>query len=206
MNNRRIQGILLKTRRVTRPMTRTGERKGPTGGWVERSWDGAREQAGPAGLFLGLLIVVAVFLSAGLPQSLTQVREPGASFSRLSRPPADCPFPPSPLIKGLDFTGRHAEYTDADTWYPSWAPVDAGGVPALEATLRLQEGDLLGQAEVDLPEVTGPEIRRLLGHPLPVDPHAVPVAERRALPERRALGHDTRSRRHASRRSKASCS
>ena len=24
-------------------------------------------------------------------------------------------------LTGLDFTGRHAEYTDADTWYPSWA-------------------------------------------------------------------------------------
>jgi hypothetical protein len=38
-----------------------------------------------------------------------------------STPPADCPFPPSEAFAGLGFTGRHAEYTGADTWYPSWA-------------------------------------------------------------------------------------
>ncbi|MCG7853921.1 MAG: hypothetical protein MIO92_15475, partial [Methanosarcinaceae archaeon] len=38
-----------------------------------------------------------------------------------SEPPADCPFKQSKDIVGLEFTGRHAEYTGADTWYPSWA-------------------------------------------------------------------------------------
>lgn len=38
-----------------------------------------------------------------------------------SQPPEDCPFKPSATLKGLRFTGRHAEYTHADTWYPSWA-------------------------------------------------------------------------------------
>ena len=37
------------------------------------------------------------------------------------RPPVDCPFPPSKTLVGVVFTGRHAEYTGADTWYPSWA-------------------------------------------------------------------------------------
>ncbi len=32
-----------------------------------------------------------------------------------------CPFPPSEVLKGVAFTGRHAVYTAADTWYPSWA-------------------------------------------------------------------------------------
>ena len=41
-----------------------------------------------------------------------------------STPPADCPFEPSDTIKALAFTGRHAEYTGADTWYPSWASDD----------------------------------------------------------------------------------
>lgn len=36
-------------------------------------------------------------------------------------PPPDCPFPQSKAFVGLAFTGRHAEYTGADTWYPSWA-------------------------------------------------------------------------------------
>ncbi len=35
--------------------------------------------------------------------------------------PEDCPFERSPELSGLSFTDRHAEYTGADTWYPSWA-------------------------------------------------------------------------------------
>ena len=35
--------------------------------------------------------------------------------------PADCPFEKSAALGGLTFTGRHAEYQKADTWYPSWA-------------------------------------------------------------------------------------
>lgn len=38
-----------------------------------------------------------------------------------SEPPRDCPFPKSETLVGVGFTGRHAEYTHADTWYPSWA-------------------------------------------------------------------------------------
>ena len=44
-----------------------------------------------------------------------------SAFIWPSAPPADCPFPPSADITGIAFTGRHAEYTGADTWYPSWA-------------------------------------------------------------------------------------
>jgi hypothetical protein len=38
-----------------------------------------------------------------------------------SEPPAGCPFEPSRSLTGIAFTGRHAAYTEADTWYPSWA-------------------------------------------------------------------------------------
>jgi len=38
-----------------------------------------------------------------------------------SEPDEGCPFEPSKDIRGIAFTGRHATYTDADTWYPSWA-------------------------------------------------------------------------------------
>src|SRR5215471_9409838 len=41
-----------------------------------------------------------------------------------SHPPADCPFAKSTELVGLTFTGRHATYTDADTWYPCWAADD----------------------------------------------------------------------------------
>ncbi len=38
-----------------------------------------------------------------------------------SQPPASCPFQNSTDITGVIFTGRHAHYANADTWYPSWA-------------------------------------------------------------------------------------
>jgi hypothetical protein len=41
-----------------------------------------------------------------------------------SKPPADCPFPPSPSLRGVSFTGRNAHYTRADTWYPTWGSDD----------------------------------------------------------------------------------
>jgi hypothetical protein len=57
-----------------------------------------------------------------------------------SQPPSDCPFPKSKEIVGIAFTGKHAEYTQADTWYPSWAsdgnmysPFTDGNVNGVEA-------------------------------------------------------------------------
>jgi hypothetical protein len=38
-----------------------------------------------------------------------------------SQPPAGIPFPQSAEVTGIAFTGRHAQYGHADTWYPSWA-------------------------------------------------------------------------------------
>jgi hypothetical protein len=38
-----------------------------------------------------------------------------------NQPPLDCPFAKSDAFTGITFTGRHAEYVHADTWYPSWA-------------------------------------------------------------------------------------
>jgi len=46
---------------------------------------------------------------------------PAAAAVWPSDPPTNCPFPSSAEITGIEFTGRHAEYTQADTWYPSWA-------------------------------------------------------------------------------------
>lgn len=38
-----------------------------------------------------------------------------------SRPPQGFPFEQSKDIRGILLTGMHREYTNADTWYPSWA-------------------------------------------------------------------------------------
>jgi hypothetical protein len=36
--------------------------------------------------------------------------------------PPDCPFERSKDIVAVAFTRNTIAYTDADTWYPSWAP------------------------------------------------------------------------------------
>jgi hypothetical protein len=38
-----------------------------------------------------------------------------------SEPPSGCPFPASPTLTGIRFSGTHTRYATADTWYPSWA-------------------------------------------------------------------------------------
>jgi hypothetical protein len=53
-----------------------------------------------------------------------------------SKPPEDCPFEPSETLPGIRFTGRHAEYTDADTWYPSWASDDNLYSPWTDGTVN----------------------------------------------------------------------
>lgn len=35
--------------------------------------------------------------------------------------PKDCPFGHSDAFSAIAFLGQHVSYTDADTWYPSWA-------------------------------------------------------------------------------------
>lgn len=42
----------------------------------------------------------------------------------MSQVPPHCPIPPSQKFRGIFFTGRHREYANADTWYPSWASDD----------------------------------------------------------------------------------
>lgn len=54
------------------------------------------------------------------------VPAPAASQWRVwpSEAPPGCPFPKSESLTAIGFTGRHAEYTGADTWYPCWAADD----------------------------------------------------------------------------------
>ncbi len=70
-------------------------------------------------LITGIMVVCIVGLTLGLAGC--KGKGGGGGFVWPSQPPTDCPFPKSEEITGLEFTGRHAEYTDADTWYPSWA-------------------------------------------------------------------------------------
>ncbi len=69
--------------------------------------------------------LVILFLAACSPATRERT-VPYASGSwpleeRGSALPAGCPFEPSRDIQGIAFTHNYASYTDADTWYPSWA-------------------------------------------------------------------------------------
>jgi hypothetical protein len=62
---------------------------------------------------VGALALFPVFLAA----------DPAPPYPGVwpSTVPMACPFPHSGEMTGLNFTGRHVEYENADTWYPSWA-------------------------------------------------------------------------------------
>ena len=72
-------------------------------------------------LSISLTVVVLLFSSSGHAQ-LPPASVPAAAEQVWpSQPPSGCPFTRSKSIRGLAFTGRQASYTNADTWYPSWA-------------------------------------------------------------------------------------
>jgi len=69
-------------------------------------------------------IILALSFSVPGLAAENKDRVPGAKPSFTiwpSKPPADCPFEKSKEIAAIAFTGRNKAYTDADTWYPSWA-------------------------------------------------------------------------------------
>ncbi|MCX6864907.1 MAG: hypothetical protein NTV46_01570, partial [Verrucomicrobia bacterium] len=61
-----------------------------------------------------LTLISAVFVAACC--TAAEPAKPGA-FTWPDAAPADCPFPKSETFGKIEFTGRHAEYTKADTWY-----------------------------------------------------------------------------------------
>ena len=72
-----------------------------------------------SGFFLGLSFLLLALSATAADQR--PVNAPPEPLAWPSEPPKDCPFPPSATLGGIVFTGRHAGYVNADTWYPSWA-------------------------------------------------------------------------------------
>ena len=72
-------------------------------------------------LIVVLTVICAATVRAEPVQRLVEAPESQPYRPWPSRPPEDCPFEPSDVIKGVAFTGRYVNYTNADTWYPSWA-------------------------------------------------------------------------------------
>jgi hypothetical protein len=74
---------------------------------------------------LGVFVIVFAVTSAAAQESVRQALAaepaPKASIVWPDVAPPDCPFPKSEESRGVEFTGRHARYANADTWYPSWA-------------------------------------------------------------------------------------
>ena len=71
-----------------------------------------------------MVLVVLIFLSGAVFADERIVPYEGKTQGLRLWPaeiPEDCPFERSTSLGGVCFTGRHAEYTQADTWYPSWA-------------------------------------------------------------------------------------
>lgn len=60
-------------------------------------------------------------VNAGVPDGYNGMQTEVRPFRWPSKTPADCPFPPSGQFSGIEFTGRYRNYTNADTWYPTWA-------------------------------------------------------------------------------------
>jgi hypothetical protein len=73
------------------------------------------------------ILAVAGLLTSLLPPAFADEKAPGSGASAETafvfpdHTPPDCPFPASTALTSPLFTGRHAEYENADTWYPSWA-------------------------------------------------------------------------------------
>lgn len=68
-----------------------------------------------------LLVALVLPLPAFADERLVDAPPPKPYSVWPSTPPQGCPFAPDDTVRGVGFTGRHAEYTGADTWYPSWA-------------------------------------------------------------------------------------
>lgn len=70
---------------------------------------------------LAFLAIALVPGCAAMAQA--QPQSPPTATSRIwpSQPPPGLPFAASTTLTGIAFTGRHAGYGHADTWYPSWA-------------------------------------------------------------------------------------
>ncbi|MEA2700219.1 MAG: hypothetical protein QOI66_4490 [Myxococcales bacterium] len=76
---------------------------------------------------------------------------PDSAFHWQNSPPAGSPFSPSTAIHELIFTGRHAMYGAADTWFPTWgsddnlySPFTYGTVNGLDAGSRFAWAKIQG--------------------------------------------------------------
>ncbi|MEX0326272.1 MAG: hypothetical protein AB3N33_09320 [Puniceicoccaceae bacterium] len=63
-------------------------------------------------------------ISSNAEEASSAMQTVGSPFQYACTAPSDCPWPKSKTFRALEFTGRYRNYTNADTWYPSWAEDD----------------------------------------------------------------------------------
>jgi len=91
----------------------------------------------------GLLFLVG--MQTGFAGDATVKSPASGSIRWPSATPANCPFKASRSLTGIEFTGRHAEYASADTWYPSWASDDNLYSPWTDGTVNGLRSNSAGQ-------------------------------------------------------------
>ncbi len=74
--------------------------------------------------FLLMIFITSLFQYHLYAQQrdIPYVPEPWLPKVWISANPEGCPFKRSIEFSAIAFLGNHVSYTDADTWYPSWAP------------------------------------------------------------------------------------
>src|ERR1700683_294591 len=130
--------------------------------------------------FLKLGIGSALFQAAsrlGLTDLQGQTPPDGSAFYTPfvwpNKPPDGMPFQQSDVCKGIRFTGRHREYTHADTWFPTWAqdgnlysPFQDGGVQRADGKNVSVNGGFGKHASSGYAQIIGTDPLNLTINPL----------------------------------------
>ena len=72
-------------------------------------------------VFLPIALVALAPSCKSMAQAQPEISLAATSRVWPSQPPPGIPFEVSSDLTRIEFTGRHAKYGKADTWYPSWA-------------------------------------------------------------------------------------
>jgi hypothetical protein len=74
-------------------------------------------------VFLLLAVITSLFKTGVYAQQrdIPYNSRPTLPKVWISETPEECPFERSSEFSAIAFLGKHVSYTDADTWYPSWA-------------------------------------------------------------------------------------
>jgi hypothetical protein len=120
-----------------------------------------------------LVLLVMVSLLTGCQSKVRKSENPSAAAELYtvwpSEPPPDSPFQKSEVITGIAFTGKHAEYGKADTWYPSWASNGNMYSPFTDGSVESVKSWSVGpKATTGMAEIIGDDPMQLKVKPLGV--------------------------------------